>query len=196
MLSSFRKQKLSYLFNILDFDHDGVLQKSDLNGIAENVSIFRCFSPGSEIELFVAKTALNIWNWISSRMKEGDLSGYSLDDWLDMWETISTRMLQSRMDLLIEKAVDDLFYVFDKNHDNYLQKQEYLTLVVSLRVSIKAADFCFKTLDRNGDMRISRDELTAAISEFFLSDVTSSPGNFIFGNPEISKFSTRSQMTF
>ena len=55
MLSPFRELKLTYLFKILDFDHDGVLQESDFKGLGENIGIFRCLPPDSEIEKFIMK---------------------------------------------------------------------------------------------------------------------------------------------
>ncbi len=191
MLSPFREQKLTYLFRILDFDHDGILQESDFISVGENIGIFRCLPPDSEIEHFIVRRSQEIWEAIIGFLDVHELIGCNLQNWLRMWDEIGEGTSERALDIMLKKAIRDIFYIFDKNLDNVLEKQEYLCLFVSLRVSIKAANFCFKTLDLNHDNLLSRDELFLAIKDFFLSEETSSPGNMIFGNPEIDKFKTR-----
>ena len=136
-------------------------------------------------------TAERIWHWIQDNMEVQGRSGYNLEDWIWMWERILFKVDPGKMGIFLRKIENDIFYIFDKNQDDYIQKQEYLCLFVSLRISVKAADFSFKTLDLDRDMKISHKELISAINEFFLSDLTNSPGNFLFGNPEIEKFARR-----
>ena len=111
----------------------------------------------------------------------------NLENWLKFLEEMAEKSSES----FIQKAVNDIFYIYDKNLDNYLSKQEYLCFFVSLRVGIKQANECFRAMDLNDDMLISRKELLSAISEFFKSDDQSSPGNLLFGNPGEFGFQTQ-----
>jgi hypothetical protein len=191
MLSSFREQKFTYLFKIFDFDHDGILQPSDFQSMAENIAIFRCAPPTSGIDEFIHKKASDIWSYVTDFLEKNNLASCNLKTWLMIMNEITKNPEDKAFRILCRKAVRDIFYIYDKNLDNLLSKQEYLCFFVALRVGIKPADFCFKTLDLNKDMYISRSELLKAIEEFLLSDETHVPGNMIFGNPEVSKFRSR-----
>ncbi len=194
MLSPIKQTKFSYLFKILDFDHDGILQESDFLSVGENISIFTCQPGGSEIEEFILNRAKEIWKFIRFYAHTDGLFNCNLPTWLDLMDKIA-HSDKEKFDKVLNNALDDIFYIFDKNDDKQLSKQEYLCFFVSLRVGIKQADFCFKSLDLDGDMRISREEMAKAIREFFLSDESSSVGNLLFGNPEIYKFTSRSEQT-
>ncbi len=192
MLSTLKETKFSYLFKILDFDHDGILQESDFLSLSENISIFTCQPGGSEIENFVNQRAHEIWRYIRIFGGNEGLFSCNLKTWLRFMENISSADPE-QFDKVLGIALDDIFFIFDKNLDNFISKQEYLCFFVSLRVGIKQADFCFKSIDRDGDMRISREEMAQAIREFFLSEKTSDVGNLLFGNPEFYKFTSRSE---
>jgi Ca2+-binding EF-hand superfamily protein len=187
MTPTFREIKYRYLFKILDFDHDGIIEEYDLVSIGENISIFRCLEDESEIELFIRNTVKEIWKFINTFLSEHQLTSCNIESWLKLIKALAS----DKSEKFINRIVENIFHIYDKNHDEFLSKHEYLTLFVSLRVGVKPADFCFRTLDLNNDMRISRAELGQAIEDFFLSDETKSPGNMIFGNPEIFKFSSQ-----
>lgn len=59
MLSQIQTDKLTHIFNILDFDSDRYIQKNDFKAIGENLTIIRGFDFDSEeitkiLELTVA----------------------------------------------------------------------------------------------------------------------------------------------
>ena len=196
MNQSLLTQKHTHLFKILDFDHDGLLQESDFLSVGENISIFRCVEPGSDIEELISKRATDLWETIKHYLETENLTMCNLENWLKFLNRFTEQVSPRAFDVLTQKTVRDIFYIYDKNMDNYLSKQEYLCFFVSLRVGIKQADQCFKALDLNNDMLISRDELYLAIKEFFLSEDPKSPGNLLFGDSHEYQFGSRTSYLY
>ncbi len=193
MLSELRQQKFTHLFQILDFNHDGLLEKTDFQSLGENIAIFRCLRSPSEIEDLINRRGREIWDAIRLFLDDQQsVTQCNLENWLQFLENITDSKNDRRFNVLSQKSVRDIFYIYDKNLDNYLSKQEYLCFFVSLRVGIKQADECFRAMDLNDDMLISKKELHIAITEFFKSDDEGSPGNLLFGDPKEFGFKTRS----
>ncbi|MEO9966530.1 MAG: hypothetical protein ABJF11_12110 [Reichenbachiella sp.] len=194
MLSSTLTQKFTHLFKILDFDHDGLLLKQDFDSLGENVAIFRCLMPPSEIEDFITKRGQDFWERLQQFLSKQQPNRCNLDNWLKYMEAVAVTEEFGPFEEIARQAAEDIFYIYDKDKNNLLSKQEYMCFFVSLRVEIKFIDICFKRLDRNGDMQLSKEELSEAIQEFFQSVETKKPGNLLFGNPENYQFDTRKSL--
>ncbi len=191
MLSALKQKKFTHLFQILDFDHDGLLQESDFLSLGENISIFRCLQPPSKIEELINRRGEQIWKSLQNFSNKQEMAHCNLENWLKLMQQITEEVPPKYFDIIARKAVRDIFFIYDKNMDNYLSKHEYLCFFVSLRVGIKQADNCFRALDLNDDMMISKEELYSAIHEFFRSEDEKSPGNLLFGDFEDYQFKTR-----
>ncbi len=191
MEDSYRKQKFTHLFKILDFDHDGLLQESDFLNLGENIAIFRCLEPPSEVEELITLRGRQFWQSLKAFSNRQPMTRCNMENWLKYLDELTQVDAPQEFHARAKSAVDDIFFIYDKNHDNFISKQEYLCLFVSLRVEIKQADDCFRTLDLNGDQKLSREEMFLAIMQFFLSENKDEPGNMLFGNPEYYQFNTR-----
>ena len=191
MLSSTLRQKYAHLFKILDFDHDGLLHKRDFESLGENVAIFRCLMPPSDIEDFITLRGQQFWDRLESFVREQQPTRCNLVNWLKFMEAIAVEERFGPFEEFARQAAEDIFFIYDKDKNNLLSKQEYMCFFVSLRVEIKFIDICFNKLDRNKDQQLSKEELSQAIQEFFQSEDTKKPGNLLFGNPENYQFETR-----
>lgn len=194
MLSSTLIQKYTHLFKILDFDHDGLILRKDFESLGENVSIFRCLMPPHEIEAFITKRGQDFWERLQHFLSKQQPSRCNLDNWLKFMEAVVINEEFEPFEQIARQAAEDIFFIYDKDKNNFLSKQEYMCFFVSLRVEIKFIDICFKKLDLNNDLQLSKDELSTAIQEFFLSEDTKKPGNLLFGNPENYQFETRKSL--
>lgn len=194
--NSFLQQKYSHLFKILDFNHDGMIEESDFVSLGENIAIFRCLEDGSDIERFIHLRGKQIWSAISKFLEKNNMPWCNLENWIKFMESVFVNADPRILDIFTRKAVRDIFYIYDKNRDNVISKQEFMCFFVSLRVSIRDADECFRSLDLNGDLRLSQNELFLAIKQFFLSEVMGSPGNILFGNTEVFNFETRTSYLY
>ncbi|WP_422359231.1 EF-hand domain-containing protein [Reichenbachiella sp.] len=191
MLSSTLTQKFTHLFKILDFDHDGLLMQSDFQNLGDNVAIFRCLMPPSEVEDFITKRGQDFWHRLTEFLANQEPSRCNLTNWLKFLEAVAVNEIYGPFEEVAKQMAEDIFYIYDKDHNNFLSKQEYMCFFVSLRVEIKFIDICFKKLDINGDMQLSKEELASALVDFFTSEDTKKPGNLLFGNPESYQFDTR-----
>lgn len=191
MLSSTLIQKYTHLFKILDFDHDGLLLKKDFESLGENVSIFRCLMPPHEIEKFITQRGHDFWDRLQLFLSKQEPTRCNLDNWLKYLEAVAIKEEFGSFEDIAKQAAADIFFIYDKDNDHLLSKQEYMCFFVSLRVEIKFIDICFKKLDLNNDLQLSEEELSLAIQEFFQSEDTRKPGNLLFGNPESYQFETR-----
>lgn len=194
MEDTYRKLKFTHLFKILDFDHDGLLQEADFMSLGENIAIFRCLEPPSDVEDLITRRGQEFWKSLKNFTNLQPMTRCNLQNWLKYLDEITSVDSPQDFHQQARDAVDDIFFIYDKNHDDFISKQEYLCLFVSLRVEIKQADECFRLLDLNDDQKISREEMFLAIMQFFLSEDKDQPGNLLFGNPESFQFETRGSM--
>ncbi|MEU9116410.1 EF-hand domain-containing protein [Streptomyces sp. NPDC048483] len=73
------------------------------------------------------------------------------------------------------------FELLDRNKDGYLDTAEVTRLGVAMGVSLQEIGAVAAGLDGDGDGKVSREELGAAVHEFFYGDDPEAPGARIFG---------------
>ena len=62
MLTDLQTAKLTHIFNIIDFDRNGTIEKDDFEAIGENLAIIRDFDYGSPDFDRVMALSLGIWD--------------------------------------------------------------------------------------------------------------------------------------
>lgn len=191
MLSPILTQKFTHLFKILDFDHDGLLQETDFSNLGENIAIFRCLESPSPLEDMITLKVKELWSTLKGFLMTQQPTRCNLKNWLAFLEALTLENKFGDIDTIIQNGVDDIFTIFDKNHNNLLSHQEYMGFFVSFRVEIKFIDICFNRLDKDHDQELSKEEIFLALKDFFLSEDSRRPGNLMFGNPESYQFDTR-----
>lgn len=191
MLEEFQIKKLSHLFKIIDFDHNGLLQKTDFEGIADNIAIFTGIIEDKEKDSRLREEANQIWNYIKVHFDDDHLQWLEEDQWLEFMQVHFFGPDETLIDHNIRAVVRRIQEVFDKNKDVQISRLEFMSIFVSFRVEVRFADQCFKAIDTNSDGFISEDELINAATEFFKSLEPEASGNLLFGELESSHFATR-----
>ena len=181
MLKDLPKQKLLHLFDIIDFNHDGLLQKEDLYGIADNIDIFVNLLDTDGIHASLRADADTIWAAFETYCGNGTLNSINKESWLDFMEAQFLRADPSIVSSNIDRVVARVRAIFDENQDGQLSKREFMVIFVSLRVQVRHASQCFEEIDTNGDGFISDAELTKATRQFFRSNDEGDSGNGLFG---------------
>lgn len=181
MLQPLQIEKLSHLFKIIDFDHNGLIQRSDFEGIADNVAIFTGLLDDSGHESRFREEGYRIWDYIKTYFREEHLQSIHLEQWLEFMEVHFFGADNEKIDENIRLIVSRLQQVFDKNKDKLISRLEFMSIFVSFRVEVRFANQCFKAMDLNGDGFISDEELIRAAMDFFKSNDPEAIGNRLFG---------------
>lgn len=191
MLGEFQIRKLNHLFRIIDFDHNGLLQKSDLIGIADNIAIFTGIIEDIEKDSRLREEAERIWQFIKNHFGNEDLQYIEPEEWIDFMQIHFYGPDEMLIDKNIVSVVSRIYEAFDKNSDIQISRLEFMSIFVSFRVEVRFANDCFKAIDSNSDGFISREEFIRAAMEFFKSTEPEASGNLLFGELESSHFATR-----
>ena len=180
-LSELHVQKLSYLFQLFDFNHNGFIQQDDFMNIADNMTIIKAATMEEEDALSIRKLMERAWVNLSGS-DAGPKYKISLPQWLDFANDKIVNCGEKTYHQNINYMVKFIFRYFDDNKDNYLSIQEYMAMLVSFRAEFHTAHKSFNILDVNGDGLISMEELSIAVRDFFKSSDENSPGNWLFGD--------------
>jgi Ca2+-binding EF-hand superfamily protein len=191
MLLALQEKKLTHLFRIFDFDHNGLIQETDITSIAENISIFRGILNDSEEDRYLIEKSQQIWQGLREYLNNPNLDTCTLGQWLDFIHDKLFHRDERIVDRYIKSMVNDVLFIFDKDKDQLISKLEFICLFISFRVEIKYANEVFIKLDLNGDKFISREELMVAFNDFFKSNEEAATGNNLFGHPGSFHFTTQ-----
>ncbi len=182
MLTELQRTKHEYIFNLLDFDRNGYIEKEDFTGIAENLCIVRGEEMDTPESQIVLSQCVNLWKGVESYIDENNDSQCTMEEWLKF---IDEKLINSESgsdDELLSSAVGHIFDLYDVNGDGTISLTEYLDIFLSFQLNASLVGKSFVTLDVNKDASLSKIELVEAIKEFLTSDDASRPGNWIFGD--------------
>ena len=179
-LSDFRTAKLTYLFNLLDLDKDGLLTENDFEMLSERASESQDRSTKGELRRRLINSSAKRY---FKRLLEALIikkTVISQDDWLQYHLNVDSYD-HVESDSLIQFFLEFFFGVFDENKDGYISIYESMELFRLLGISQADSKMAFKSFDTNSDGHISRYELMDAVDVFFTSENPEEEGNWVFG---------------
>lgn len=180
MLTQLQINKLERFFYILDYDRNGVIEKDDFMGIAENLCILWRIREGDERYEVIKRKFESGWNHFNMFVNNNDGKA-NWDHWVHFAEEVIIKGDEAIFSEYVNEFVGDLFDNFDTDNDGYIDLDEYIDLLVGYRIEVRFAAKSFRKIDRNHDDLISRGELINAVKEFFRSNDPDAPGNWLFG---------------
>lgn len=69
----------------------------------------------------------------------------------------------------------------DTDGDGYVGRDDFATMQHAFGTAREESDFAFDQLDRDGDGRLSLDELIEAVREFYVGEDDNAAGRWFFG---------------
>ena len=181
MLTELQINKLEKFFYILDYNRNGVIEKDDFLGIAENLCILRNIKEGEEQYSRIMHKFEEGWNRFNLFVNHNE-GRANWDHWLHFAEEVIVNGDEAIVNKYVEDFTGEIFDTFDADKDGYIDLDEYIELFVGYRIEVRYSAKSFRKLDLNKDNLISRGELIKAVKEYFRSDDQDAPGNWLFGN--------------
>ncbi|WP_258100495.1 EF-hand domain-containing protein [Marinoscillum pacificum] len=185
MAKDIRKQKLTYLFQILDSDRNGILEPDDFVLVAERISDILQVGKEDPQRLQLKFKATRIYMDLLQDMGKTKVE---LDDqeWCAFFIS-DEESDSSAVKRYIFRTASYIFMLFDQDGDKQISKKEYQDMFTVYEIDQEHSEYAFEKLDTNHDDQISMAEMVHAFEDFFLSKEPQSAGNWIFGDWKSAK---------
>ncbi|NEO40951.1 MAG: MFS transporter [Moorea sp. SIOASIH] len=165
-----RQRKLIYLFNILDFDKNGVIELADFEQAVENIAQVRGWKPGSKDYEFLYFSWISFGEWLQDLVDLNGNGQIELSEWLEC--------LDKRLDYDFSEAFIKLI---DGNEDGKIVREELRLFYQAYQIDTTHIEEAFETLDLNRDNSISKEEFKQIFDQFLYSEDVQAPGNWFLG---------------
>jgi Ca2+-binding EF-hand superfamily protein len=188
MSQSFHRQKLAYLFRLLDQNSNGFLQLNDFSELSEKLRVKLNIEDGSEQHKKLVQKSVDLFHRFTRDIPTPGYQIIQLDDWCFFFEKYfkggeHEDILEEYMELLI----GFIFDLFDDDRDGYITREGYANIYDVYGIDKAWLDKSFEALDVFKDDRLSRKEITLAVETFLTSDDPAQRGNWVFGNWVMSR---------
>ncbi len=184
MISAFQETKLRMFYNILDYDKNGFIEIDDFEGIGENICLILGIDEDVPAWHMVMEGCRKVWTDVYEYVDTNRDEKASFYEWLRYADEKIVNCDDEAYNSYVNSVVEHIFQMFDQDEDNYISLKEYLDIFMSFRLEVRYSAKAFTKIDKNSDDMISREELRAAVYDFFRSDDVAAKGNWLFGSWE------------
>lgn len=184
--------KHAHYFNLLDTNHDGVLNESDFLHLSLRYCSAFGLQTSSRWYSSIQSIFLGNWKLLSESVESK--KAITKEQWLQFTSNhlITQRATYQSFVVNQTKLLIDLF---DTNRDGYLQFNEYIDMLKCYNINTQSALDSFKILDLNYDKKLSHEEIIQSLRQYFTSTNPNTPGNHFFGViPEIQNLTIPSDV--
>ncbi len=179
MLSELRTRKFTALFACFDFDKNGVLEKSDYEQFAQNLSQAYNLTPGTPAHAAMHAETMALWDFIHNVAdQDGDhriTPTEFIDAYIAMTDNDET-FLQ-----LLGGYAEFVIRTGDQDGDGRLDEDEYTTILWCYGIAEADARAAFRHLVTDGSGYLSNATMEQLFAEFFRSADPEAPGNWMIG---------------
>lgn len=175
MASELQRRKVSGVFNAMDVDGDGFLEKEDFEALTARWTGVRGQAPGDPGHDRLTAIMMGWWEMLLAASDQDRDGKASLDEVLLVVDKLPD-MLEA-----VRATADAMFDAVDENGDDQISTAEYRQLIETWNGRPTDTDEIFHRLDLDGDGTLSRDEFAHLWTEFWAGDDPTSPGTWVFG---------------
>ncbi len=169
MASDFQRRKVAGVFNAMDANGDGFLEREDFAALTERWARTRADRD---------RVTTIMMGWWDVLLAASDLDR---DDTVTLDEVLAVVDRLPSMLGAVTATADTMFEAIDENADGLIDGAEYRRLIETWNGVETDTDAIFSKLDLDGDGVISHQEFTELWTEFWVGDDPDSPGSLVFG---------------
>ncbi len=186
MSLEFQQKKWIYFFRLLDLNRNNQLEINDFSDMVELVRSKLVIEEGSREHKNIANKATRFFHQLVSDISPKNQQAISEEEWIAFFgKKLSGKKKEAALEKYQELIFRYMFDFFDHNRDGFITKNEYQIFFEIFGLDQTYFDKSFGFLDKNGDNKISRYEILAAIEDFLIAEEEEAKGNWIFGNWEV-----------
>ena len=174
MASEFQRRKIASVFEAMDADGDGFLDKGDFAALTARWTSVR--GPGDHTRL--AEIMMGWWATLLAASDRDRDDKVTLDEVLLVVDELGT-MPEAVMD-----TAEAMFEAIDEDGDGRISAGEYRRLIEVWSGQATDTDEIFPLLDADGDGHLSLTEFVRLWKEFWAGDDPAAPGSLVFGRVE------------
>lgn len=179
MLTELQRRKFTRLFQMWDYDKDGVLRRGDYEQAAHAIANFLGIQAGSpEMDTHMTHYMAG-WEQLQPSADANGDERVTLDEFLSATSFIVSN--PSVFEGVTMSSASNSIRWMDRDGDGRIAREEYLGVVTSYQMTMAEAEEAFSHLDRDGDGYITQAESLTNTREFFLSQDPEARGNWLFG---------------
>ncbi|MFE0019757.1 EF-hand domain-containing protein [Amycolatopsis sp. NPDC059021] len=180
MLSELQLKNLHSMFDVLDHDSNGLIERKDLIAVSDGVSEVFDHDEASPHRAAMTQAYGAWWEQIRAGADADGDDSVTRDEFV---AAVDAGLLSDPAYLdVVAAAADTVFDAADVDGDGVLNQVEVVAVYSAAGASTAAAVGAFKQIDTNGDNRISREEWQNSVRGAFTSTGPDTPGSNMLGN--------------
>lgn len=179
MLSELRTRKFTALFACFDFDKNGVLEKSDYEQFAQNLSTAYALAPGTAAYTKMYAETIALWDFVHQVADADGDHRITPAEFIQAYGALTDN--EETFQQLLMGYAEYIIRMGDQDGDKQLDENEYATILWCYGIAEADARAAFRHLVTDGSGYLTNAAMEQVFAEFFRSDDPAAPGNAMIG---------------
>ncbi|MEZ4734637.1 MAG: hypothetical protein R3E79_46695 [Caldilineaceae bacterium] len=179
MLTALQTRKLTRLFSLYDVNRNGVVERGDYQLVAHSTAQALGYTTGSPEYDALCTEYMASWDNLQQLADSNNDTELTQAEFLTGYDKLMAQT--ERFNSVILGLAKNTLLLQDRDKDGKVSQQEHRDFLVAFNTTEAEATDTFHRLDRDGDGFLTTEEMALNTKEFFLSDDSQAPGNWLVG---------------
>lgn len=179
MLSELRTRKFTALFACFDFDKNGVLEKSDYEQFARNLSQAYNLISGTAAYAAMYAETMALWDFVHNVADQDGDHRITPAEFIHAYGALTND--DATFQQLLMSYAEYVIRTGDQDGDGRLDEDEYATILWCYGIADADARAAFRQLTTASSGYLTNGAMEQIFAEFFRSDDPDAPGNWMIG---------------